>query len=283
MARSLISQRRLLLLAIAAMLVVSLTPARWSLWFARPARAVAVFVSTPFVHASSWVARGFQGPAREPPPDLAAREALEEQYQQLLQYNRRLQIELEQTQDELVELSGIRDVVTKRNLQLLPARVVAFDQSHGQQTMLLGRGARHGVRRGQAVSSGMNLVGRVVEAGPVTATVRTIKQPDQTLLVQFASTAPRQTLPESLVSLQLSEKGDRFVAVTGQDEPVEQGDLAHLSDETWPRSAWGAVVGVIREIEPLPTDPYLRQQVFVEPLVRYERLGRVVVWIAAED
>ena len=92
---------------------------------------------------------------------------------------------------------------------------------------------------------------------------------------------PTPDVPGREMLALLKPAGGGFEATTDVSDPVREGDLAHLSDDSWPGHARGLVVGKVTAIERDPDDPELRRRVTVIPVKALAYLDRVVVLVPA--
>lgn len=96
---------------------------------------------------------------------------------------------LRRQEAENVRLRSLLGFVEKAPVRPLIADVIAWVPSELEQTITLARGSRGGVHPGMAVRTGEGLVGKVIDAGPVTAKVRLLTDPDSGVGVQIVGTS----------------------------------------------------------------------------------------------
>ncbi len=266
------------MLVVVVVLVTALLPARWAAVVSDPPRHLLRALLAPTTHlikplADSW--------ARPPESELdhGGVVQLRANYEQALQYNRRLEDQLEDARRKIAQLSQIRQELSLTGVELLPAAVTSWSGDAVYPAMTLDRGGRNRLRAGLVVAHGFNLIGRVTDAGPLSSRVGLITAPGTQLVVRIVPAIPGAS-PRELVCLIEAEKGtESFWTITGSTEPVRVGDLAHLSDDSWPDEARGLVVGRVTGVEKDQSDPTLRNRVIVTPVRQLRYLNRVVVML----
>ncbi len=177
----------------------------------------------------------------------------------------------------------------------------AFDYVHAAVTRWSGdpanpwleinRGRRHGVAEGDVVVNYRDLVGRVVDVGPGTATVRLITHPQSRLEVRVQPDTADEPARHHLVMVDAVPRRGRFEAMVevDADAPIEQGDIAflhvgeHRAGRGWPEHAYGFDVGMVTRIEPDQERlPLLRKRIVIEPFRDLPRLSNVTVFVRRE-
>ena len=265
---------RPLLIVILLLSLTSLLPAKWSARITAPPRAVVGFFTLPLLDvASRW--RTPRNPAQS--LDLAVASA------QALRYTRQLEQQLIEANRLIAQLTAVRELIGDSRVRLTHARAVAITGTRASPVIRLNRGAGADLMVGDVVSDGVQVIGRVASLDAVSCTVTPVTAAKQELLVRFAPRDGAQATREVVALATAAPGGQYLLAVVGKDEPVEVGDLVHLDDPAWPRSAWGLMVGQVTGIDDLPTDPTLRSRVFIEPLSPPDRLGDVIVWTALDE
>ncbi len=281
MKRSPLNARQVLLVLVVVLVVSSFLPARWAGGLSAPPRHIINAAARPVTYPLKLLADSIRRP-----PDLrvdnSSNEALARQYEAALQTIRRLEMQLEDAQQEIATLSQVRTNLGLSGVQLYPASVTAWSTGRAQPSLTINRGSRHRVRVGMVVASGFNLVGRVSSVGQVTSTVRLITAPDTRVTVRIVPPLPDSPSRQMLVQAQTVAGEDRLMAQTDVDDPARVGDLAHLDDERWPAAANGLVVGKVVAIENDPEDPLLRRHTYIQPLRSLAYLDRVVVLLPAQ-
>jgi len=273
-----LTPRRLLAMLLILLVGASMLPSTWSRFLTGGPRHLTRAAVTPMTHPLNLLAqrlRPARAPIREPitTPDLLLERDL------LLQQVRRLQQDLTEANQTIAALSQVRDTLRLEGSQLIEAAVVSWSPDPTQPTITINRGKRHGITNGLVVATGFNLVGQVTDAGPITATVKLFTQPkpNDRIIVDIvppdATSAPRRFTAELT-----HQGGGRFVGDGKGDGQVRVGDLAHLSDPTWPREARGFVVGTVTEVNKHPEE-FLRRRFTVRPIRDLRRLTKVLVLV----
>jgi len=216
--------------------------------------------------------------------DLAERRELARINDELNQYNRQLEEQLRVARQRIAELSRIREVGGLEAPSLVPAGVTSW-QGGAAPVLTINRGSMHGLAPGMVVGTAADLVGRISDVGPSSATVSLITAPRTLLDVRVLPPLVGPSGREVILQLQPFEGQELFWAEAAHTDPIQVGDLAHLrladnvlaSAARWPDEAAGMVVGKVVRIEDHPDDPRLRTRVIVQPRVSLRGLTRVVV------
>ena len=280
MRESWVSRRRVLAAALGAAALTSFAPARWAAAvFDKPRHVLEAVVSPP-VHGLKLLCDALVQPGdlaytSQRPDDLRAN--LEE----ALRYNERLRQELAEARAQIAQLSRVREHMDLQGVELVWASVTGWSNDGDYPLLRLNRGAAVGLRPRQVVASGFNLVGRVVDVGPATATVHLLTAPRTHLAARLVPPFPGDPPRAVLADVHSTDDGDTFQAVVDTAEPVAVGDLAHLADDAWPPEARGLVIGKVTAVRDDPEDPTLRRRVTIQPIRPLAYLDRVVVMMPA--
>ena len=148
----------------------------------------------------------------------------------------------------------------------IPAMVIGFDPENKQQIITLDKGTRAGVARDDGVVNADGVVGRVIEADPLSSKVL--------LITDYTSNLPA-----------IVQKGRWWGIATGtltrvnlhyvsQDARLHAGD-AVVTGEGRSFHA-GLMIGRVASVTPMPAGA-LDQQAIVEPAVALGRLDHVVI------
>lgn len=258
--------------AVVALLVLSLLPTHWAALVSRPPRHLLNAAIAPADHLLKPLADALRY-RPDSPVDLGNQEEYERARQQIVQ----LQFRLRQAKERIAELSQLRDQLKLVGVGLLPAAVTAWGGDRLHPHLTLNKGQRHGVRPGQVVVRGFTLVGRITDAGPVTSTVRLVTAADTHLVTLFKPPTPGQSARQWMARIQAAKGRDGFWAAISADDPVREGDLVHLYDDSWPQNARGFVIGKVTQIQKHPDDPILRRRVIVTPTRSLRHLDHVTV------
>lgn len=287
------SGRRPLGLTLVALALLSQMPAGWSGWLMYVPIEACRFVMIPgestLRQVSLTLRPGTQrGPAL--PPDIVARLAelndqdpaaardLYDNFLALKARNERLTNRVAALEEEIAQLSRVREGLGDRPLRYIRARVTSERGGPVERTLTLDRGRASGVAERQTVVAGANLVGEVIEVTGRTSEVRLITAPGTTLRARLGpadASEPRSVVEQFAVL----DDGSGFVTEVAIGAPVREGDLAHLVDDLgrWPTAADGRVIGVVTTIDDRTDQPVQLKRVVVTPLRDLTRLARVTV------
>ena len=149
----------------------------------------------------------------------------------------------------------------------LAARVVLRDPAPGRDVIVIDRGARDGVRKGQPVlGSGATLIGLVSSVQQQRARVRLLSDPQSAIAAVVQSTRTQTALTGSRDGLRLE-----FAPI---GDPISEGDLV-LTSALIGGLPGGLLAGQVTEVDRSGQD--LFANIRVEPLATYDRLEHVLV------
>jgi rod shape-determining protein MreC len=171
---------------------------------------------------------------------------------------------------EAERLERLLDLQRELPVRTIAARVIGRDLSVWFQSLIVDRGARHGVRSGAAVITPEGLVGRVIEVGPTVARVQLIT--DERSGVGAAIGVLEETRAVGVV-VGSNEALCRMRYVPGS-EPVREGEMVYTTgqDGIYPRGLpLGRVVAVRRGSATVSHD------ILIEPAARLSRLEEVLI------
>lgn len=272
------TQTRLLVVALASALVLSLVPtgySGWVGWFGDVARNVIAPISHPVSRFSRWVS---PGDPLSGDPELVRRLKRErERYRTL--YLRELDVNRELRED-IRALQRGRAVQPEARYDLVTAPVIGRSSDVGGGTLTVRLGRASGVDRNTvATIGGYQLVGRVVEVGSRTCQVRPIT--DRRAGILFGRVmltedgrGPICRLeqgPEGLLRGPVEDRPEDLARATGA---IERGMTVRLDDPAWPSNAQTLEIGRVERVRTNPDQP-LRRVVEVRPASRLDRLGEV--------
>lgn len=118
-----------------------------------------------------------------------SRAALQEENRRLreaLRAQQLLAMRRESLERENAELRGLRVRLPAVAERWLPAQVIAQDSNGQRQRIVVDRGARNGVFKGQAVVAGDGLIGQTLRVGPWSAEIILLSDPEHGIPVQVA-------------------------------------------------------------------------------------------------
>lgn len=283
MIRSLLHPRRTLVLLALAALILACMPVETTSYLtgapSRFMRMVLAPLSDGVRAAGLWLRP--QSPESGPTVD---NQVLLAERDQAVRLYRQKEDELREARERIDHLSRVRERLGTSSINLVDARVNGWLPGASASVLRISRGSRDGVGRNMAVASGVHLVGRVGEQpGVLNADVRLITSPGTLLAVRIVPASLGEAQRETLATLELSPNGSGFTAVIPATQDVREGDLAYLSDETWPPEARALVVGKVVGVVQEPTNPLLRRRITVAPLKELEKLSRVIVIVPQDQ
>jgi cell shape-determining protein MreC len=276
------SHRRLLPpVLLLGLLVLALLPSRWS-FYGPPLHGAVKTILSPlslrFIRLSSAVRQQFDRPI------LAGGDL--ERLSDELRYKDALIIAAQRRIADLeiltAELQGLRqrlgDSYVFRRVDVVGRSTDPFSG-----TFQIAQGAMDRLAVGIPAVDGANLIGRIVQVTPTTASIEPITAAGTLVQVLLApSSLPLSGLPaERARPVQIVSDGRRFRADdVDRTIPVQVGDYARLDDTGgpagWPLSVQGYIVGQVISAEPNPDDP-LRQRIVIRPLLSPTSAGAVTL------
>ena len=224
-------------------------------------------IVAPFIGAATNIARSISDAAQHGGrvQELSSENvALRQQIARLEGENARLR-ESVITSGQLADLraaAGAEDVGST-----LAAAVVLRDPAPGRDVIVIDRGARDGVRKGQAVlGSGATLIGLVSSVQDQRARVRLLSDPQSAIAAVVQSTRTQTALTGSREGLRLE-----FAPIA---DPISEGDLV-MTSALIGGLPGGLLAGLVTEVDRSGQD--LFADIRVEPLATYDRLEHVLV------
>lgn len=145
------------------------------------------------------------------------------------------------------------------------ARVIGFPPEEAVQSVTIDKGARDGIKREDGVLSADGVVGRVVEAGPLTSKVA--------LITDFTSTVPALVQRGRYWGIARGNQTSVRLEYVSQDAPLRAGERVVTGEARSFHS--GALIGTIVRIE--RSDSNLYQTAVVKPAANLSALDRVIV------
>jgi len=281
-----LSQRRALAAIVVLLIISSMLPSGAGAWVAAAPRQWIEALTMPLahpLHALGVRLRG-QTPAND---ETLNHEQVLQNLAQAANYARRLEAENRQLREQIAQYEMLKRLddegrVNLEGVHFLSADVTGWSGRGPGRLLTINRGKNHDVQDGQVVTDGINLVGRVVDVGGMTASVQLITAEDRRIEVRITpplSAEPTRDVPGHL---QPHHKKGIFTMPVEIQSPVQVGDLAHLSGGAWPNEALGFVVGKVTSFAEDP-DPLNFRTVVVEPAIDLMHLQRVVVLVPAKS
>jgi rod shape-determining protein MreC len=147
----------------------------------------------------------------------------------------------------------------------IQARVIGFPPEDAVQSITIDKGTRDGVSRDDGVLSAEGVVGRVVEAGPLSSKVA--------LITDFTTTIPAIVQRGRYWGVARGNQTSVRLEYVSQDAPLRVGDKVVTGEARSFHS--GALIGTIVHIE--RSDTSLYQTAVLKPATDFATLERVVV------
>lgn len=180
------------------------------------------------------------------------------------------QQKLETIRSENSRLRALLESSAKRDERVLVAELLAVDLDPYRQQVVLNKGTRVGVYRGQPVIDAYGIMGQVMHAGPLTATALLISDPNHALPVQINRNGLRTIAsgtgePDRLDLLYIPNSAD-----------IRVGDLL-VTSGLGGRFPANYPVGTVVEVDRRPGHQFAR--VTAEPEAQLDRSREVLlVW-----
>jgi cell shape-determining protein MreC len=160
---------------------------------------------------------------------------------------------------------------------LFPANIKGFSPGAGSSLITIDKGRDH-LRAGMAVISDVYIVGRVVDAGPATATVRLLTDPRSRVrarILHDGAPVVDECLLEGMGNGQIM---CNTVAKTEISTRIEKGDRVELFDNDWPVQLRHFIIGTIADTPRGGDNPY-RYNLRIVPSVNVNALHSVDILI----
>ncbi len=271
--------------AIILLVLTTLAPTGATAWITAFRGPFMAFIA-PISHPGSWLSRRLRPPQSiETPIDLATREQLESELQELATLHSRLVAENGTLRELIRQLqSGVPYEDRSRFRQVLATRT-GYNSSG---LIELRPGALKGISTGSVLLDGttMQFVGTITTVGPTTCSARPITDPRITPTKLRGIVLPDGPVTPEILSSSIrcdfvpTRKGE-LVASVGADPyadlPVRIGMIVRLDDPAWPDTARMLVLGRVKDVR--KTDSPLHVEVIVAPLSDPTRLRDLVIRI----
>lgn len=208
---------------------------------------------------------------------VTARGELLERIEALERANLRLrarQQQFETIQSENDRLRALLESSAERDERVLVAELLAVDLDPYRQQVVLNKGTRAGVYRGQPVIDAYGVMGQVMHVGPVTATALLISDPNHALPVQINRNGLRTIAsgtgePDRLELLYIPNSAD-----------IRVGDLL-VTSGLGGRFPANYPVGTVVEVDRRPGHQFAR--VTAEPEAQLDRSREALLVWPGED
>lgn len=275
MRRGAFSPRRVLLLSVIALVILAVTPGRYTRWLGAlrdPVAAAAAPASAPARWVAAWL-RPATPRSLSGDPSVAA---IELERDRALTLWRQSQVRIEELERLIVELQRGRALNPELDIVAVAAPIVGVssDLTSGMLTARAGRD-RGVARNTVVVVAGAHLVGRVTDAGARTSAVLPVTARATGWLRAVVDTGAPDRLPGA--TLRPAGDGQTLAGDLDADAAgVEVGQTVRLADDGWPKAAQALIVGRVISVGPKPNQP-LRLVVTVRPEFDLRRLSQVIL------
>lgn len=278
------SPRRVLGVLAVVLVVLCLAPPRftaWAGWFRDPMMVVVTPASRPMARLSSWIRPGDAPVERD--TEIGLEEALRQKEDLETRYFDAV-AQIESLRATIRELQGGRELADDRAYETFVAPRTGGDPEEG--VIDVRGGSRNAIRSGAVAVAGMSqqLVGRVVDVGLLTSTVRVFTRdksergPMEVLVVRAGVTDAAAVLASPKCRLEPVGDGTMIGEIgVGDGVEAEVGMLARLDDPYWPACAQRLIVG--RVIEVRNTDHPLHRKIVVQPEIDPMHVASVMLRI----
>ncbi|QQE11241.1 hypothetical protein JD969_17355 [Planctomycetota bacterium] len=283
------NSQRLLMFAVFVLAISSLLPASFAGRVSFVPKAIVNFVLIP----TTTILHGFSSSVRPPKTLPAANintfEQLQAEYAAATALIRQLQFESERLRDENDQLRRYHELNGSANSLHIVRTQVSGSTQPPNPTLLISKGANHGIAIGNVAFLDGKLVGSIRFTTPLTAEIKLINSQAVQLPVVFKPTVgdiPEGSEEQYDLTLNTEDDGQTFFAQIDKDSPVEIGFWAHLYDrynQYWPTEAKGLIVGQIIDIIPDPTNPYLVNRAIIKPTIELQRLREVDILVPDQN
>jgi hypothetical protein len=280
MPQAVTSRRGPLIAASLALLATAILPSRYGEWanaLGRTAQLIIAPVTQPVTQTTAWLL----GPADRSrnSPLIAQLERERDQFKTMWLQEQGRTAELRRVIDEMSRGA----LVNELRVSQIRRQVIGGTTDGLGGRLQVRAGVDEGVRVNDvATTSGVQLVGKVVETGGKTSWVRLITEKSAGQIRGVVIDAQSQRG----VMLVLSPVGDgklqgSALLQTGQaDTPIAEGQEVRLEDAQWPRSAGMLLIG---RVERAWRGNDGRQYATVRPTADLERLSEVVLRLTREE
>jgi len=283
MNKGLLNPRRVLLVIAALLLINSVLPLRYAGAVGRPIASLVIDTLTiPLVAPLTALSQTMRPP---PPEDPLFDETMTQQDMMAfaLQEIEALRAEVARLEKDLQEIGYAREMADYRGFQPILAERLSYNANRRNPVITIDRGSADGLEAGMPVEWRARLVGFVEEAGRRTARVRLITHAGAKYKVTIKSARPDATPFELTDYVQVGKDQQSFYVDVFDQLPVNKGDLVHLIDDRFPRTAQGRILGQVTAIGPAPGQAAQLQRVTIRPTLPLERLPKVEIFIPVTD
>ncbi len=203
-------------------------------------------------------------------------------YQDVLGEIERLRQDNDRLRKIIAEYKG-GEVVGREGLRPVLAKVSSIQIA--SKVMIIDKGFKQGLTKGQAVVSETHLVGRVASVTAGTSTVDLITKIGTSMQVRFSSVNDDLEERREWVGLIEIDSQGGFFSVVSDDVDIRSGDAVRLMsvESLWPEVAGGKIIGKVSSISEDEEFPTLRKRINIKPSINFNRLSRVVVLVTEKN
>jgi cell shape-determining protein MreC len=266
-----------------ALLATAILPSKYGEWasgLGRTAQLVIAPVTQPVTLAAAWLLGPAEGSRSS--PVVAQLERERDQFRTLWLQEQSRSADLRRTIEEMNQGRGVNELrVTQIRRQVIGGTT---DGSGGR--LQVRAGTAEGVALNDvATTSGVQLVGKVVETGAKTCWVRLITDRGARVGEQIRGVI-LNAQGQRGVKLVLNAVGEGKLQGGVQLDPgqsdvqIAEGDEVRLEDPQWPQSSWMLVIG---RVESTRRGNDGRQYATVRPTADLERLSEVVLRLTRDE
>ncbi len=209
-----------------------------------------------------------------------------EKKQEEVNLSLRLKKEIDDLRQEVGMLSNMRQQLPGQLFTLPKAQVTGRSTRSNVYSLTINRGATDGLRVGQPVVSGANLVGRLTQVGRFSSTVQllTTKGTRIDAIITSSLSSVFELIGEKGDLCQLDVAGpDYFVSIVRKDVHIEEGYYVRLSDDEWPHSVQYFIIGQVQSVEPDYDRPLEWKRVMIKPRRSLRYLDSVTIIVPVDD
>lgn len=281
MNKSRLNSQRLLLGIVGLLLINSVLPMRYAGAVGRPLGTLFIDTLTlPLVAPLTALSLTLR-PAPPAESDLFMTEA--DMMAIALQEIEALRAEVTRLRNELEGIGYARAIADYRGYKPIEADRIAYNANRRNPVITIDRGTADGLEDGMPVEWRARLVGFIEEAGRRTSRVLLITHADATYRVTIKSARPDATAFELREFVHIGKDYQSFYVDVYDQAPVHVGDLVHLIDDRFPRTAQGRILGKVASIDPTPGQSAQLQRVIIRPTLPLDRLPQLEILVPVND
>lgn len=207
---------------------------------------------------------------------MSSKKALVDENMQLRYQQTVLEAKLQKylaLRDENSELKSLLSASSSAPMRSTAARILAVDTTHSRQIIVISKGTRDGVTKGQAVLDARGVMGQIIDVGLMTSTVLLISDS------KCAVPVLNQRTGERAIVMGTNYIGRLSLVNLPKTSSVAVGDLLVTSGlgDHYPE---GYPVGIVEEVQNTSGEDFIK--VMVSPVARLNR-SRLVLLVWPEE